>query len=49
VKSISKLVRKLMGFVPALAMALAVASVVAPCHFFLYQPNVPDDLKKYGR
>ena len=45
--NMNKAIRKLMGIVPALAMALAVTTATATCHFFVYQPDVPDALKKF--
>ena len=41
------LLRRVMGTVPALAMVLAVFSVTTPCHFFVHQPDVPNELKEY--
>ena len=29
------------------AMSMAISSVIAPCHFFTHQPNIPIELKKY--
>ena len=42
-----KLLNSILGIVPALAIALAITSVSAPCHFVLYQPDVPEELKRY--
>ena len=39
---------KMMGLVPALAMVMAISSVSATCHFILYQPDVPEELKLFG-
>ena len=39
--------RKIMGVVPALAMALAVTSVFSACIIFLHQPDIPESLRKY--
>ena len=41
------LVRCIMRLFSGLAMSLAVSSVTSACHFFTYQPDVPEELKKY--
>jgi cyclic lactone autoinducer peptide len=43
----SKMIKKLMSVVPALAFLLAVGSAAAPCFCFYHQPDLPDALKKY--
>ncbi len=41
----SKILKKIMGLIPALAMFLAVQSVTSTCFFCLHQPDVPHGLK----
>jgi cyclic lactone autoinducer peptide len=43
----SKIIKKLMSVVPAMALLLAVGSAAAPCYCFYRQPDLPDALKKY--
>jgi len=40
-------IRKIMGVVPALAMALAVSSMMSACIIFLHQPDIPEGLRKF--
>jgi|GEM_PF-4915485 len=46
-KMMETLAQKAIGFVPALAMMMAVSSVSATCFFLAHQPNIPDALNKY--
>ena len=42
----NKLIRRIIGGVPVLAMALAKLYVALPVHFLVYQPEVLGELKK---
>ncbi len=45
-KIIGKLSRRALGFIPMMALALAVSSVSIACFFWFHQPDVPNELKK---
>jgi len=47
VKVMGKASHKLMGIASALALMLAVISVSNLCFFWVHQPDVPSELKKY--
>ena len=42
----NKLVRRILGIIPVLAMALAKLSVTGIANIFPYQPDIPDELKE---
>ena len=42
----NKVIYKIIGIVPVIAMAFVKFSVALPAHFLVYQPYVPDDLKE---
>lgn len=43
-QKLSRLGKKLVGVIPALALMLAVQSVSSTCFYWLYQPDVPEGL-----
>ena len=42
----NKLVRRILGIIPVLAMALAKLSISGTANVFPYQPDIPDELKE---
>jgi len=46
-KIISKISNKVMRITSAFALMLAVSSITNMCFYWVHQPNVPDELKKY--
>ena len=42
-----KILLSISSLLPALALTAAIGSVQSACWIFIYQPNIPEKLKKY--